>query len=57
MKELNEQPITSCDDVELLLSKRLVDKLTGDEEQIWHMPESMDQAKDQAGSQRAIASL
>ena len=31
MKESNDQPIASCDDVELLLSKRLVDELTEDE--------------------------
>jgi hypothetical protein len=34
MKESNDHPIASCDDVELLLSKRLVDELTGDEKQL-----------------------
>ncbi len=34
MKEPNDQSITGCDDVELLLSKRLVDKLTGDENRL-----------------------
>jgi hypothetical protein len=34
MKESNDQPIAGCDDVELLLSKRLEDKLTEDEIQL-----------------------
>jgi hypothetical protein len=34
MKEPNDQPITTCEDVELLLSKRLVDELTEEEKQL-----------------------
>jgi len=34
MKESNDRPIAVCDDVELLLSKRLVDELTEEEKQL-----------------------
>jgi hypothetical protein len=33
MKESNDQPTANCEDVELLLSKRLVDELTEEEKQ------------------------
>lgn len=34
MKESNDQPVANCEDVELLLSKRLADELTEDEKQV-----------------------
>jgi hypothetical protein len=37
MKESNDQPITSCEDVELLLNKHLVDELTDEEKQVVDM--------------------